>query len=182
MSFTYWSWNPNSGDTGGIALDDWYSINQTKQALISPYLIPPVGGGTQTSPPPVTTSSPPPVTTTSPPPVTTTSPPPVTTTPPPPTGACTATYTTVNSYPGGFQGEVTVTAGSSAISGWNVTWTLAGGQGISQLWSGSYTPNGSAVSVRNLNWNGQLAAGRSTTFGFIGSGTASTPTLTCAAA
>ncbi|SCL31728.1 glycoside hydrolase family 5 protein [Micromonospora inyonensis] len=45
MSFTYWSWNPNSGDTGGIALDDWTTINTTKQAILQPYLIAPVGGG-----------------------------------------------------------------------------------------------------------------------------------------
>ena len=23
ISWTYWSWNPNSGDTGGILADDW---------------------------------------------------------------------------------------------------------------------------------------------------------------
>ena len=45
MSFTYWSWNPNSGDTGGIALDDWTTINTAKQAILQPYLIAPVGGG-----------------------------------------------------------------------------------------------------------------------------------------
>jgi endoglucanase len=181
LSFTYWSWNPDSGDTGGIVSDDWNTVNQAKQNIVGPYLVPPVGGGTQTSPPPVsstTTTSPPPVSST-----TTTSPPPVSsTTPPPPTGACTATYKTVNSYPGGYQGEVTVKAGSAAISGWTVTWTLGSGQTISQLWSGQYTPNGSAVSVKNLNWNGSLSSGASTAFGFIGGGTASTPTLTCSAA
>jgi len=46
MSFTYWSWNPNSGDTGGIALDDWTNVNETKQAILTPYLIPPVASGT----------------------------------------------------------------------------------------------------------------------------------------
>ena len=44
MSFTYWSWNPNSGDTGGIVNDDWTTVNQAKQAILQPYLIPPVGG------------------------------------------------------------------------------------------------------------------------------------------
>jgi endoglucanase len=45
MDFTYWSWNPNSGDTGGILNDDWTTVNTTKQGYLSPYLIPPVGGG-----------------------------------------------------------------------------------------------------------------------------------------
>ena len=43
-SFTYWSWNPNSGDTGGILNDDWTTVNTTKQAYLDPYLIAPDGG------------------------------------------------------------------------------------------------------------------------------------------
>lgn len=35
LSFTYWSWNPNSDDTGGILQDDWQSINVPKQNLLS---------------------------------------------------------------------------------------------------------------------------------------------------
>jgi endoglucanase len=35
MSWTYWSWNPNSGDTGGILNDDWTTVNQTKQAVLN---------------------------------------------------------------------------------------------------------------------------------------------------
>jgi endoglucanase len=46
MSFTYWAWNPNSGDTGGIVRDDWVTVNQEKQSILQPYLIPPSGGTT----------------------------------------------------------------------------------------------------------------------------------------
>ncbi|MGD1861876.1 MAG: cellulase family glycosylhydrolase [Leptolyngbyaceae cyanobacterium] len=35
LNFTYWSWNPNSGDTGGILQDDWRSIDEPKQALLN---------------------------------------------------------------------------------------------------------------------------------------------------
>ncbi|HLT10501.1 MAG TPA: fibronectin type III domain-containing protein, partial [Micromonosporaceae bacterium] len=49
--------NPNSGDTGGIALDDWYSINQQKYNILQPHLVPPVPSGT---PPTTTTTSAPP--------------------------------------------------------------------------------------------------------------------------
>ena len=35
LSFAYWSWNPNSADTGGILLDDWQTIDIPKQKLIS---------------------------------------------------------------------------------------------------------------------------------------------------
>ena len=29
-NFFYWSWNPNSGDTGGILQDDWSAVWQDK--------------------------------------------------------------------------------------------------------------------------------------------------------
>jgi aryl-phospho-beta-D-glucosidase BglC (GH1 family) len=37
-SFTYWCWNPNSTDTGGILKDDWTTIHQDKQAVLAPLL------------------------------------------------------------------------------------------------------------------------------------------------
>jgi endoglucanase len=33
-SWTYWSWNPNSGDTGGILADDWNTVRTDKTAAI----------------------------------------------------------------------------------------------------------------------------------------------------
>ncbi|MEM9006013.1 MAG: glycoside hydrolase family 5 protein [Cyanobacteria bacterium P01_F01_bin.86] len=35
LSYAYWSWNPNSDDTGGILLDDWQQIDVEKQALLA---------------------------------------------------------------------------------------------------------------------------------------------------
>jgi endoglucanase len=37
-SWTYWSLNPNSGDTGGILQDDWVSVQQWKLDVLTPYL------------------------------------------------------------------------------------------------------------------------------------------------
>jgi len=34
FSWTYWSWNPDSGDTGGVLLDDWQTVDQGKMALL----------------------------------------------------------------------------------------------------------------------------------------------------
>ncbi|MFG1464289.1 Calx-beta domain-containing protein [Xanthobacter sp. DSM 24535] len=34
VSWTYWSWNPNSGDTGGILKDDWTSVNTDKLSYL----------------------------------------------------------------------------------------------------------------------------------------------------
>jgi aryl-phospho-beta-D-glucosidase BglC (GH1 family) len=40
LSFSFWCWNPNSGDTGGILQDDWMSVNQDKQSVLAPLLAP----------------------------------------------------------------------------------------------------------------------------------------------
>ncbi|WP_246159294.1 cellulose binding domain-containing protein [Catellatospora sichuanensis] len=101
---------------------------------------------------------------------------------PAPGGACSASYKTVNSWPGGFQGEVTVTAGSSPITGWTVQWTLSSGQTITQVWNGTLSANGSAVTVRNVSYNGSLPASGSATFGFLAGGTPSAPSPSCSSA
>lgn len=36
--WAFWCMNPNSGDTGGILMDDWVTVNPKKYALIKPYL------------------------------------------------------------------------------------------------------------------------------------------------
>jgi hypothetical protein len=35
-SWTYWSWNANSGDSGGILRDDWISVEQAKVNALVP--------------------------------------------------------------------------------------------------------------------------------------------------
>ncbi|WP_422741434.1 glycosyl hydrolase family 95 catalytic domain-containing protein [Micromonospora sp. WMMD754] len=91
-----------------------------------------------------------------------------TTSSPAPSGAR-ATYAVTGSWSGGFQGEVTVTAGATAIRGWTVSWTFRNGQVVNQIWGGTHSQSGANVTVRNVDYNGALAAGASTTFGFIGS-------------
>ncbi|MCA9692425.1 MAG: glycoside hydrolase family 5 protein [Myxococcales bacterium] len=40
LSFTFWCLNPNSGDTGGILLDDWQTVHDGKMAWLGPLLAP----------------------------------------------------------------------------------------------------------------------------------------------
>ncbi|MEV6347878.1 lytic polysaccharide monooxygenase [Actinoplanes sp. NPDC051851] len=98
-----------------------------------------------------------------------------------PDGGCTAMYSIVSAWTGGFQAEVMVHAGSTAINGWNVSWTWPGTQTLATVWSGKSTSSGSLVSVGNETWNGSVAAGNYTTFGLLGSGTApaTVNNLTC---
>ncbi|XVQ88486.1 cellulose binding domain-containing protein [Microbispora siamensis] len=99
-----------------------------------------------------------------------------------PGAACSATYKVTNAWEGGFQGEVAVTAGGAAIGGWTVTWTFAGGQAVTQSWNAALAGSGSSVTARNTDGNGALAAGASTTFGFLASGASTpVPALTCTA-
>lgn len=111
------------------------------------------------------------------------SPPPSSSSPPATGRTCSAAYSIVNQWPGGFQGEVRVTAGSSAISGWTVTWTFANGQAVTQVWNATVTSSGSSTTARNVSYNGSLGAGASTSFGFLGSwnGANSAPAVSCTA-
>lgn len=38
MSWAWWSWNPNSADTGGILQDDWTSVQQVKLNQLKPLM------------------------------------------------------------------------------------------------------------------------------------------------
>ncbi|MEV0157898.1 cellulose binding domain-containing protein [Micromonospora sp. NPDC050686] len=108
--------------------------------------------------------------------------PPTTTPPTGGPGTCAATYHTVNTWPGGFQGEVTVANNSATtINGWTVRLTLASGQAISSLWNGVNTGTTGNVTVQNAPYNGTLGANASTTFGFTATGNGATApgNLTC---
>jgi endoglucanase len=37
ISYTYWAWNPNSSDTGGILEDDWQTVDRAKLDLLATY-------------------------------------------------------------------------------------------------------------------------------------------------
>ncbi|GAA4195290.1 cellulose binding domain-containing protein [Microbispora amethystogenes] len=153
----------NNGTTVNLphtAVDDTFTIT----------LLPPDGSSPSPSPSPSSSPSPSPSASPSPSP---------SSSPTPPPGACSATIRTVNSWGGGFQSEVTVQAGSSAVNGWTVKWTWPSGQSISSLWNGRQSTSGSSVTVTNESYNGSIAAGGSTTFGFTANGNAATPTATC---
>ncbi|GGM17623.1 MULTISPECIES: cellulose binding domain-containing protein [Micromonospora] len=102
------------------------------------------------------------------------------TTPPGGTPACTAVYSVQDQWNGGFVATVTVTAGTAALTGWRVTLNLPGGTSVSSLWNGVATGTSGTVTVANQSYNGRLAAGQTTSFGFQGTGSGSGTTTTCA--
>ncbi len=84
-------------------------------------------------------------------------------------GTCTGTYSLVNSWSGGFQGQVVVkNTGSGTKNGWKLSWTYPGSQKISSLWNGTYSQSGETVAVNNASYNGSIASGGTVTVGFTG--------------
>ncbi|MEN3536317.1 cellulose binding domain-containing protein [Microbispora sp. ZYX-F-249] len=84
---------------------------------------------------------------------------------------------------GGFQAEVKVTAGRSAIKRWTVTRTFADGRSVTDAWNATVSGSGASVTARDMSYNGSLGAGAGTTFGLLGSrnGGNSVPSLSCTA-
>jgi chitodextrinase len=97
-------------------------------------------------------------------------------------GGCTATYAVSSQWNNGFTANVTVTNnGSTASNGWRVTWTWGGDQQIVNLWNGTESHSGQSETVGNAGFNGSIAPGGNTSFGFQASysGTNPAPTLSC---
>nr|BFE81712.1 hypothetical protein GCM10020093_043130 [Planobispora longispora] len=90
--------------------------------------------------------------------------------------ACDVAYST-NDWQGGFTGNVTIKNLGDAIDGWTLGFTFTAGQRVQQGWSATWSqPAGSdKVTAKNLDWNGKLATGASTSIGFNGSWTGSNP-------
>jgi endo-1,4-beta-xylanase len=100
-------------------------------------------------------------------------------------GAVTCAYTRTAQWNTGFNGQVTITAGSSAISSWTAVMTMGSGQRIVALWNGTPSTSGNVVTVKPVNWNARLAAGASASFGFTvetAGGNAADPSVTCGSA
>ncbi|GCB48280.1 cellulase family glycosylhydrolase [Streptomyces sp. NL15-2K] len=159
--WTFWSWNPNSGDTGGILKDDWQTVDTVKDGYLASIKAPgfPAGGGGPGGPgdPGGPGGG---------------------------TAACTAAYAVSSDWGGGFNAEVKVTnSGTTPLKSWKVTWTWPGTQKVTSMWNASYTQTGGTVTAVNAGHNGAIAAGGSASFGFGGApGGGGVPSVSCTAA
>jgi hypothetical protein len=95
--------------------------------------------------------------------------------------SCKIHYAITNQWPGGFGATISITnTGTTAINGWSLKFSFANGQTITQLWNGSFSQTGSAVTITNLSYNGSIPAGTTVNSapGFNGSwnGSNSAPT------
>ncbi|MFJ2240850.1 cellulase family glycosylhydrolase [Streptomyces sp. NPDC087859] len=86
-----------------------------------------------------------------------------------PAGKCSVGYRVVGEWQGGFQGEITIrNTGTAAVNGWTLGFSFANGQTVSNMWGGTPTQTGAAVSVTPASYTSTIPAAGSVTVGFIG--------------
>ena len=74
--------------------------------------------------------------------------------------ACKVIYTITPQNSTAFGAAITIdNTGTTAWTSWTLTWTFANGQTITSLWDGTETQSGANVTVKNLSYNGSVAAG-----------------------
>ena len=162
LSFAYWSWNPNSVDTGGILQDDWVSVDASKQELLQGVL---VALNFPSTSPPIPTPSPAP----SPQPIPTPSPTPSlqpTPTPSPTQGSLKIASNMQSDWQSGFCVNLQVTnSGNTSIRDWQVTFQM-NQAAINNSWNGSFNSQGSQYVATPLDWGRVIEPGQSRELGF----------------
>jgi endoglucanase len=157
--WTFWSWNPNSGDTGGILKDDWQTVDTVKDGYLAAVKAPGFAGG-GSGPGPGGPGE-----------------------PGGGTAACSAAYSVSSDWGGGFNAEVKVTnTGGVPLKSWTVSWTWTGSQKVTSMWNASHTQSGATVTAVNATHNGSVPAGGSASFGLGGApGGGNVPSVSCTA-
>ncbi|MFF0151706.1 non-reducing end alpha-L-arabinofuranosidase family hydrolase [Micromonospora sp. NPDC005203] len=91
---------------------------------------------------------------------------------------CSVNYAVPSQWQGGFTANVSITNLGDPVTSWTLTWSYAAGQTVTQAWSTSLTQSGSAVTARNVSYNGSIGTNATVSFGFNGSWTGSNPAPT----
>ena len=169
LSFAYWSWNPNSGDTGGILQDDWVNVVAPKQELLQGTLIAlSFSPSSPTAITPSPTPSPTPIVVNpspnpspSPSPQPSITPPPATT-----TGSLKITSNMQSDWQSGFCVSMQVTNPSSArVSDWQVRFQM-NQAAINNSWNGNFRSQGSQYVVTPMDWGRVIEPGQTRELGF----------------
>ncbi|WP_405371784.1 cellulase family glycosylhydrolase [Microbacterium sp. Ld14] len=153
VSWAYWSFNPNSGDTGGLLKDDWFTREKSKLTALKSILTPKkVAYPSAPAPAPAPQPTPPPATPGQ---------------PSTPTGGgvssassngVVATMSIPSPWPGSYQAALAVTASSSVkVKAWKASWPSPRATGIQSAWgmSCSVASPGTAsarVSCSGADW------------------------------
>jgi endoglucanase len=166
LSFTYWSWNPNSDDTGGILLDDWFSVDAPKQELLQGLLsAPSFSQNLSVAPTNPQTPTPKPSSTPiliSPSP----SPKPSFSVPMTAQPQLKVASNLQSDWQTGFCMSMQVTnQGNTSVRNWQVTFQM-NQAAINNSWNGNFQPQGSKYVVTPLDWGRVIEPGQSRDLGF----------------
>ncbi len=159
MSFAYWSFNPNSGDTGGLVEDDWVTPQAAKLTALQPLL----GGATMPTTIATTTTGPP-VSTSGPSPTTTRAPTTTISTQPAPGATVTATWTLQSAWNAGYVAQFVVSA-QNAVSGWSISWADPGATSVANAWGMECTVRAGRIQCTGADWAAAISAGGSVQVG-----------------
>lgn len=167
IHWLFWSWNPNSQDTGGLLLDDWISVDQRKFAKLKNIQALTYTGTEAPAPdqPGISTPAPDPSSPAPAEPQRT------------PGLFCSSKFRKFSDWGTGFNADLHITnLGAGPVDGWTVKWQFAGNEKVRDLWNAQFTQSDKLVTVTDAGWNAQVPEQTTTYFGFIVeySGTAST--------
>ena len=81
---------------------------------------------------------------------------------------CMVSYTVQSQWPGGFQGNVSITNLGDPLSSWTLTWSFAAGQAVTQSWGATVTQTGAAATAVNADYTASLPTNGTESFGFTG--------------
>jgi hypothetical protein len=91
---------------------------------------------------------------------------------------CQVTYGVSSSWPGGFTGTITVRNLGDPLTSWQLRFSFAAGQTITQTWNGTHSQSGGNVTISNVSYNGNLGTNGTVQPGFNATWTSSNPAPT----
>src|SRR5689334_18741447 len=91
---------------------------------------------------------------------------------------CSVNYAVSSQWQGGFGADVAITNLGDPLTDWTLTWSYPAGQTVTQAWNTTLTQSGTAVTAKNVSYNGAVATNGTVSFGFNGSWTGSNPAPT----
>ena len=169
ISFAYWSFNPNSGDTGGLVLDDWRTPDQAKLNALGPLLTPRRVPTTAATPMPSPTPTPSPVpsspvpsspipSSSAPTPANPTPSP----TPAPQTGSpgpddLAAQWRVTSAWSGGYVAEITLDS-AHGRDGWTLAYADPDALSVISSWGMTCQVQSGRVSCAGADWAAQVPA------------------------
>ena len=147
IRWTYWAWNPNSGDTGGILKDDWTTVHADKLAVLKSVMAGHHVEFGKSDPVPAPGPDPTP-------------------SPTPTTSAVKVQRSITNDWGSGYCASVRITSDSVAPVRWRKAIAVDGS--ITEIWSAKFsTVKGSPV-FSGLAWNNTVQKGSPVEFGYCG--------------